>query len=232
MKTIGMIGGMTWESSVLYYQAINREVRHRLGSLANARSLMATINFEEVVAMQKEGRWDDAADLLVKAAKQLELGGADCILVCTNTMHKVAPEIQGAVNLPFLHIADSTGMAIKKSGLKKVGLLASKYSMTEDFLTSVWQEKFDLDVIVPSQPDMEEVHRIIYEELGAGIISDSSRKTYQRIIAALGERCAEGVILGCTEIPMLISQEDSPLPVFDSTALHAFAAVDFALGVK
>lgn len=228
MKVIGLIGGMSWESSAEYYRLINQRVKERLGGYSSAKSLMYSVDFAEIEALQVQNRWDEAGELLADAAKRLEAGGADFILLCTNTMHKVADTIQKSVSIPFVHIADATCEAVKAQGLKKVALLGTRYTMEQDFYK---QRLIDsgLEVIVPEKTDRDTVHNIIYEELVQGVVKHESRLRYQIIINCLMKRGAEGVILGCTEIGLLIKPEDSPVPVFDTTVIHAHTAADMAL---
>ena len=229
MKTIGLIGGMSWESSALYYRTINQETKRLLGGHNNARSLMLTVNFHDIEEMQRQGAWEELGVGMRDAARQLERGGADCIVLCTNTMHKVAASIESAVSIPFLHIADPTADAIKRQGFTTVGLLGTKFTMEHDFYRGRLEAKHGLSVIVPDEADRDIVHRAIYDELCHGKVVDASRHAYQRIIGSLKERGAQAVILGCTEITLLIGAEDSPLPVFDTTRIHAEAAVAFAI---
>ena len=228
MKIIGLIGGMSWESSAEYYRIINETVRDRLGPLYSAKSLMYTVNFHEIEAMQHAGRWDEAAKVLVDAARRLERGGADCIVICTNTMHKLARQVEASVTIPLIHIADATAQKIRAAKLKKVGLLGTAFTMEQDFYKERLRE-FGLEVVVPDASDRQAVHRIIYDELCQGKVLPTSKAHYVRIMNGLVERGAEGMILGCTEIMLLVSQADSPVPIFDTTTLHAHAAVDFAL---
>jgi aspartate racemase len=229
VRVIGLIGGMSWESSAQYYRLINESVKARLGTLHSARSLMYTVDFAEIEALQHEGRWDEAADILVDAARRLERGGADCLVLCTNTMHKLAERLEAATPLPLLHIADCTGECIKAAGLKRVGLLATAFTMEEDFYKGRLAEKYGLSVLIPEPKDRKLVHRVIYDELCQGRVVEGSRADYVRIMRELAERGAEGIILGCTEIMLLVGQNDAPVPVFDTTTLHAEAAVAFAL---
>lgn len=229
MKTIGIIGGMSWESSALYYTIINRAVRDRLGPMNSAQILMHSLDFAPLAALQKAGDWDQLGAIMVASAQALKAGGADCVLIATNTMHKLVPEIEATCDLPLLHIADSAGEAIAAQRLKKVALLGTAFTMEQDFYRARLAERFGLEVIVPDADDRAEVHRVIYDELIAGKVLESSRAAYCAIIDKLVAQGAEGVVLGCTEIPMLISAEDSPVPVFDTTQLHALAAVEFAL---
>ncbi|MBF6991548.1 aspartate/glutamate racemase family protein [Cupriavidus sp. IK-TO18] len=230
MKTIGLIGGMSWESSAEYYRLINQDMKTRLGGHNNARSLMATVCFEEIKALQHAEQWDELGRLMQQAARQVEAGGADFVLLCTNTMHRVAPAIESVLNVPFIHIVDPTAHALRQAGIRRVGLLGTRFTMEQDFYRGRMRELHGIDVLVPEQADRERVHDVIYEELCHGIVRDESRAEYQRIVAALAAQGAEGVILGCTEITLLLRQYDVALPVFDTTALHAQAAVTLALG--
>jgi len=230
MKTIGLIGGMSWESSAEYYRIINERVRASLGGLHSARVLMLSVDFATIETMQKTGRWDDAASELAAAARALELAGADCIVLCTNTMHKVAGAIAGAVGIPFLHIADATAAAIEAAGIRRVGLLGTRFTMEEDFYVKRLAGQAKVEVLVPDAADRAIVDRIIFEELCLGRVLDDSRAEYLRIIAELIARGAEGIVLGCTEIMLLVGSSQVGVPLFDTTTLHAIAAVDFALG--
>ncbi|MCU1752228.1 aspartate/glutamate racemase family protein [Pseudomonas sp. 6D_7.1_Bac1] len=229
MRTIGLIGGMSWESSAEYYRLINQQVRDRLGPLRSAQLLMYSVDFGPVEQAQHAGRWEDAALILVDAARRLEAGGAECVVLCTNTMHKVAEQIQAAISVPFLHIADPAGQAAVDAGTMTVGFLGTAFTMEQDFLKDRLKAK-GLTVLVPEAAERQAVHRIIYDELCVGVISDASRKIYQQVIQALAARGAQAIILGCTEITLLIKPEHSELPLFDTTELHARAAVAFALG--
>ncbi|MGU3629598.1 aspartate/glutamate racemase family protein [Comamonas sp. C24C] len=228
-RVIGLIGGMSWESSAEYYRLINQGVRERLGALRSARLLMYSVDFGPVEQAQHEGRWADAAALLADAARRLQAGGADCVLLCTNTMHKVADQVAAAVSIPFVHIADPVGAAARAAGVQVLGLLGTRFTMEQPFMRERLEQQFGLKVLVPDEAERTQVHRIIYEELCAGQISDVSRKLYQRAIESLAARGAQAVVLGCTEIGLLIKPADSVLPVLDTTVLHAAAAVDFAL---
>jgi aspartate racemase len=228
MRTIGLIGGMSWESSAEYYRIINQRVRDQLGPLRSAQLLMYSVDFGPVEQAQHAGRWDDAALILEDAARRLQAGGAECVVLCTNTMHLVAPRIEAAVSIPFLHIADAAGSAAVAAGTLTVGLLGTAFTMEQDFLTSRLAAH-GLNVLVPNADERQAVHRIIYEELCVGVISEASRQVYQRVIASLAARGAQAVILGCTEIGLLIKPEHSDLPLLDTTVLHAQAAVAFAL---
>ena len=232
MKVIGLIGGMSWESSAEYYRIINETVRDRLGPLYSAKSLMYTVNFYEIERLQHAGRWDDAAAVLVDAARRLERGGADCLVICTNTMHKLADQVEAAVKIPLVHIADATAKKIQAVKLKKVGLLGTAFTMEQNFYKERLTEKFGLEVVVPDASDRQTVHRIIYDELCQGKVIPESKAEYARIIGELIGRGAEGIILGCTEIMLLIGQNEVSVPVFDTTQIHAEAAVDFALDLS
>lgn len=228
MRTIGLIGGMSWESSAEYYRLINHQVRARLGPLRSAQLLMYSVDFGPIEQAQHTGRWDDAAAILMGAARKLEAGGAECVMLCTNTMHKVADQVQQAISIPFLHIADPTAQAAVDAGASKIGLLGTRFTMEQDFLKNRLKAR-GLQVMVPDTEARQAVHRIIYEELCVGIISEASRKIYQRVIQALTARGVQAIILGCTEIGMLIKPEHSALPLLDTTELHAQAAVEFSL---
>ncbi|MEJ2816232.1 aspartate/glutamate racemase family protein [Caulobacter sp. CCG-8] len=229
-KLIGLIGGMSWESSAQYYRLINEGVRDRLGGTASARILMWSFDFAEIEALQHAGDWDALAGQMVDAAKALRRGGADFLVLCTNTMHRCAWAVDAAVKTPLLHIADPTAAAIQAAGLTRVGLLGTAFTMEQDFYRGRLEDKFGLEVLVPDAQDRKAVHDIIYRELVTGQVLDASRQVYREVIARLVARGAQGIILGCTEIMLLIGQEDSPVPVFDTTTLHAMAAVDRALG--
>ncbi len=230
MKVIGLIGGMSWESSAMYYRIINETVRDRVHPLENARSLMFTVNFHEIERLQHAERWDEAGNILEDAAVRLERGGAECVVLCTNTMHKLAHRIEKAVKIPLIHIADATAERVKAQSIARIGLLGTGFTMEQDFYRGRLTEKYDLEVIVPEKPDRDIVHRVIYDELVQGRVEASSKLEYVRIMRDLVARGAEGIILGCTEIMLLVNQEDSSVPVFDTTTIHAVAAVDFALG--
>lgn len=229
MKTIGMIGGMSWESSAVYYQLINKKVREQLGSTFSAKSLMYSVEFNEVEQLQHAGKWDKLTEIMIDAAQRVEKGGADILIICTNTMHKMAPEIAKKISIPILHIADATAEKIKEKKIKKIGLLGTNFTMTQDFYKGRLEQNHDLEVIVPNENDRQIIHDIIYKELIVGIIKESSRKQYEAIIEKLQKEGAEGVILGCTEIPLLIQQINSPIPIFDTTKIHAEKAVEWAL---
>lgn len=229
MKTIGLIGGMSWESSIEYYRIINETAKEKLGGLHSAKSLMITVDFAEIEKLQHENRWDEAATILIKCAGQLEAGGADFIVLCTNTMHKVADQIIEHTHIPFLHIADATAEKVKATGIRKIGLLGTRFTMEQDFYKGRLTQNFGLDVLIPKEDDRAIIHRVIYEELVLGKIMDDSRNEYKRIMQALITNGAEGIILGCTEIELLIKQQDSPLPLFPTSTIHALAAVEKAL---
>jgi aspartate racemase len=229
MKTIGLIGGMSWESSIEYYRIINETAKSKLGGLHSAKSLMVTVDFAEIEKLQHADRWDEAAQILVKCAQDLERGGADFIVLCTNTMHKLADQITANVNIPFLHIADATAKKIVAAGMKKIGLLGTRFTMEHDFYKGRLIRDFGLEVVTPNESDREIVHRVIYDELAQGKIVDASRVEYRRIMEALIAEGAEGIILGCTEIELLVKQQDSSAPLFPTTNIHAVAAVEYAL---
>jgi len=229
MKTIGLIGGMSWESSIEYYRIINETAKQKLGGLHSAKSLMVTVDFAEIEELQHADRWDEAAQILVQCAQDLERGGADFIVLCTNTMHKLADQITASVNIPFLHIADATAEKIVAAGMKKIGLLGTRFTMEHDFYKGRLIRDFGLEVLTPNESDRQTVHRVIYEELVQGKIVNASRAEYKRIMQALIAEGAEGIILGCTEIELLVKQEDSSVPLFPTTSIHAIAAVEYAL---
>ena len=229
MKIIGLIGGMSWESSAEYYRIINQEVSRRLGAPHSARILMYSVDFGELEALQRSGRWVEAGELMADAAARLERGGADFVIICANTMHKSIDYVQAAVRIPVLHIVDPTARAICDQKIKKVGLLGTRYTMEEPFYTARLAEKFGLEVLVPFPAERIVVHNIIFDELVAGIITPASRQAYRQVMAHLAAQGAEGIIFGCTEICLLVTAADSLVPVFDTTLLHAIAAVDEAL---
>lgn len=229
MKTIGLIGGMSWESSLEYYRIINETAKLKLGGLHSAQCLMYSVDFAEVEALQHQNKWDELTDIMVNSAQKLKNGGADFIVICTNTMHKMANDIESKVGIKVLHIAEVTGEKVIQKGLKKIGLLGTKFTMEQDFYKKVLKEKFNIDVVIPDENDREIVHDVIYNELCKGIINEVSKKKYIEIINNLESMGAEGVVLGCTEIPLLIKQQDVSLPVFDTTTIHAISAVEFAL---
>lgn len=229
MRTIGLIGGMSWESSAEYYRLINQGVRDRLGPTASASCLLWSFNFADIEALQHVGDWDGLTTRMIDAARRLEQAGADVLLICTNTMHRMATIVQSSVGVPLLHIADPTAASIKAAGLSTVGLLGTAFTMEQEFYKGRLVEQHGLSVIVPEQADRAAVHRVIYQELIAGQLLTESREAYRAVIARMVDAGAEAVILGCTEIGLLIGPEDSPVPIFDTTALHAAAAVEAAL---
>ncbi len=229
MKTIGLLGGMSWESTELYYRWINEGVKQQLGGLNSAKIAMVSVNFEEIEKLQHAGDWETSGEVLAKAAKQIEAAGADFLLICTNTMHKVAPQIEKAIGIPLLHLADATANRIKEAGLTTIGLLGTNFTMEQDFYKSRLTEKHGLNVIVPSKEDRQTVHDIIYNELCLGEVKESSRTEYLRIIDAMQAQGAQAVIEGCTEIVMLVKQEHTKVKLFDTTAIHAEEAVKLAL---
>ena len=230
MQTIGLLGGMSWESTELYYRWINELVKERLGGLHSAKIVLVSVDFQEIETLQHEGRWDEAGAALAQAAKQIEAAGADFLLICTNTMHKVAPQIEAAIHIPILHLADATAVRIQQKGLKKVGLLGTNFTMEQDFYRGRL-EQHGLEVIVPAAADRAIVHGVIYNQLCLGKVEDASRREYLRIIDDLHTQGAEGIIEGCTEIVMLVQQQHTAVPLFDTTAIHAEAAVNRALGI-
>lgn len=229
MKIIGLIGGLSWESSAEYYRIINQAAQRRLGGLHSAKCLMYSFDFGEIEALQAADDWATATARMVDAARRLARGGAGCIVICSNTMHRMAAEVEAAVDLPLIHIADATARPIVAAGYQRVGLLGTRFTMEQDFYKGRMVERFGLDVLIPDRAGRNGVHRVIYEELVRGEIRDDSRRTYQAVIDGLKAAGAQAVILGCTEISLLIEPEDSSLPSFDTTALHALAAVDWAL---
>jgi len=229
LKTIGLIGGMSWESTIPYYRQINETIKERLGGLHSARIVLYSVDFHDIERLQHVGDWDAAGAMLSEAAISIEKAGSDFLVLCTNTMHKVAPEIEAAVSIPLLHIADPTAAEIKQSGYRTVGLIGTRFTMEQAFYRDRLSERHGLDVIVPNDEDRHSVHRIIYEELCLGIVSPDSRNEYLRIVAGLASQGAEAIILGCTEISLLVSQQDSRVPLFDTTAIHARAAAEAAL---
>lgn len=232
MKTIGVIGGMSWESSAEYYKLLNRHAKARLGGHHNARSLMLTVDFAPIEEYQRAGDWAALGREMADAARRLERGGADLVMLATNTMHRVCDAIEQAISVPFLHIADPTGDALRAAGIERVGLLGTRYTMEQTFYTGRLRERYALDTVVPDEAGRADVHRVIYDELCHGVVNEASRAVYRRVIEGLAARGAQAVILGCTEITLLITQEDSVLPVFDTTALHAQAAVEWAIGQR
>lgn len=228
MKTIGLIGGMSWESTVTYYQILNETVKRQLGGLHSAKILLYSVDFAQIEEFQARGQWEESAEVLARAAENLEKAGADFLLICTNTMHKVAPQVQQRISIPLLHIAEATADALKDAGITTVGLLGTKYTMTQDFYKARLLEA-GINVVIPDEAGVELVNRVIYEELCLGIVRDEARRQFSAVIDGLKNRGAQGVILGCTEIGLLVSQEDSSLPVFDTTYIHAEKAAMYAL---
>lgn len=229
MKTIGLIGGMSWESTLEYYRIINETTKLKLGGLHSSKCIMYSVDFQEIEELQHQNKWDELTDIMVNAAQKLKDGGADFIIICTNTMHKMASDIENNIGIKLLHIAEATGNQIIKREMKKVGLLGTKFTMEGNFYKDVLKDKFDIDVVIPDEDEREVIHEIIYEELCRGEINDSSREKYIRIIESLTLKGAEGIVLGCTEIPLLIKQKDVSIPIFDTTTIHAISAVEFAL---
>ena len=228
IKTIGLIGGMSWESTVEYYKIINRTVNQKLGGVHSCECLMYSFDFAVIEKLQHQGKWDELTGLMISAAKRIENAGAEIILICTNTMHKMADEVEGNIAAPLLHIADATAEEIKRQGMKKVGLLGTKFTMEQYFYRKRIEEKYNINVIIPDEQERQIVHDVIYDELVVGKIISSSTQKYVKIINNLKSKGAEGVILGCTEIPLLVKKEDCTIPVFDTTTIHAKAAVDLA----
>jgi len=229
MKTIGLIGGMSWESTVPYYRQVNEGIKARLGGLHSAKVVLYSVDFHEIEQLQRDGDWETAGELLAEAARRLQAAGADLLVLCTNTMHKVAPQMEAAVPIPLLHIADATGAAITAAGHRTVGLLGTRFTMEQDFYRQRLQDRHGLQVIVPDADDRRIVHDVIYDELCRGVARDDAREAYRRIMDDLVARGAEAIILGCTEIGLLVGPQDARVPLFDTTALHAQAAVEAAL---
>ena len=229
MKMIGLIGGMSWESTVVYYQLLNRLARQRLGGLHSARLLLWSFDFAEIEAHQAAGDWDSATNCMLDAARSLEKGGAECIVICTNTMHKMAGEVQGAVNIPLIHIADATATAIKAAGVQRPLLLGTRFTMEQDFYKGHLKNQYGISVLIPDDAERTSVHDIIYQELCQGEIKPASKQRYLDIVSNAADAGADSVIFGCTEVGLLIATADLDLPAFDTTELHAIAALDFAL---
>lgn len=229
MKVIGLIGGISWESSLEYYRIINETVKERLGGFHSAECILYSLDFDEVVKLQHEERWDELAEILTDVAMRLKQAGAELLLICANTMHKVADHVQERVGIPLINIFDVTAEKILEKCIRRVGLLGTKFTMEDDFYRGRMEERYGIKVIVPDRIERDIVHRIIYEELCLGVIRQSSKETVKKIIYGLRLRGAEGVILGCTELPLLIKQEDVNIPVFNTTEIHAKAAVEYAL---
>jgi aspartate racemase len=229
VKTIGLIGGMSWESSAIYYRLINEGVRQRSGGLHSAKSVLYSIDFAEMEELQRTGRWDRAGAMLVDAAERVQGAGADFLLLCTNTMHRVAEQVSSSVRIPLVHIADSTAAAIAYQGLQRVGLIGTMYTMEQEFYRGRLEDRHGIEVLVPDRPERGVVHEIIYSELVVGRIVEASRLAYQRVMARLVDHGAQGIILGCTEIGLLVSAKDAGVPIFDTTRIHAEHAVELAL---
>jgi len=229
MKCIGLLGGMSWESTELYYRWINETAKRRLGGLHSARIALVSVDFQEIETLQHSGQWTQAGEVLAQAAQQVEAAGADFLLICTNTMHKVAPQIERAITIPILHLADATACRIQHQQMQKIGLLGTNFTMEQDFYKGRLIEQHGLEVIVPAEADRHIVHQVIYDELCLGIVKDTSRQEYLRIIETLRVQGAEGIIEGCTEITMLVQQQHTEVPLFDTTAIHAEEAVKIAL---
>lgn len=232
MKTIGMLGGMSWESTASYYKAINQGVKSVLGGLSSAKICLYSVDFSEIEKLQHAGKWDETALILTKAAQSVEAGGADFLLICTNTMHKVADEIQANISIPILHIADATAAKLVSDSITKVGLLGTRFTMEQDFYKSRLINKFGIEVVVPNDDERTVVHNVIYDELCKGILKSESKEQYLSIVNNLFEQGAEAVILGCTEIALLIQQKDTDVPLYDTTEIHAASAVELAVKDK
>jgi aspartate racemase len=229
MKTIGLIGGMSWESSIEYYRIINETVRDKLGGLHSSKCVMYSLDFAEIEALQHQNRWEEATQLMIDAAQHVQNGGADFVLICTNTMHKMAEDVQKHIDIPILHIADATAETIKRKGLTNIGLLGTRFTMEEQFYRGRLESKHGLSVIIPNEDDREIIHRVIYDELCLGEIKSSSKDKYAAIIDKLIQAGAQGIILGCTEISLLVDDAQSAVPIFDTTLIHATSAVEYAL---
>jgi aspartate racemase len=230
MKTIGLIGGMSWESTALYYRILNERVRERMGELYSAKLVLYSVEFHEIKRLQHLGHWEEAGQLLAAAARSVRAAGAEFLVLCTNTMHIVAPAIEAGGGLPLLHIADATADEIKSKGIGRIGLLGTRFTMEEDFYRGRLSARYGLDVLVPEKADRDIVHRVIYEELCQGKVLEPSRREYRRVMEKLVAAGAEGIILGCTEITMLVDAGDATVPLFDTTRIHALRAADLALG--
>ena len=232
VRTIGLIGGMSWESTAVYYRLLNQDVRERVGGLSSAQVLLHSVEFAQIAAWQKQGRWDEAGAHLASVARKLEAGGAECIALCTNTMHLVAQPIIDAISIPFLHIVDPTGVQARTIGVQKVGFIGTAFSMRETFFADRLYGKFGVSTIVPPADEQALVHDIIYQELCLGVVTDASRAQYRAVLHGLAQRGAQAIVLGCTEIMLLVRAEDSPVPLLDTTTLHARAVVDFSLDTQ
>jgi aspartate racemase len=229
MKRIGLLGGMSWESSIEYYRLVNEITRDRLGGLHSADCVLRSVDFAEIEALQRAGAWDEAGDRLAAEARALTAAGAELLVLCTNTMHKVAGQVEAAAGVPFVHIADATAEAIRPAGHTRVGLLATAYTMEQDFYVGRLRDRHGLDVLVPEAEDRRRVHDVIYDELCVGVVDAGSREAYRAVMARLVERGAEAILFGCTEIDLLVGPQDATVPVFDTTRLHAERAVELAL---
>ncbi|HTY35832.1 MAG TPA: aspartate/glutamate racemase family protein [Bacteroidota bacterium] len=229
MKTIGLIGGMSWESSLEYYRIINETTKQKLGGFHSSRSILYSVDFEEIERLQHQGRWDELTKIMIIAAQSLENAGAELVVICTNTMHKMADDVQASIRIPVLHIADATAKEIQLQHLHTVGLLGTKFTMEQDFYRGRLTQKFGLKVLIPADDDREIVHKVIYDELCLGQAKESSRTEFIRVINNLVQRGAQGIVLGCTEIPLLVKQKDIGVPTFDTTSIHARQAVEEAL---
>jgi len=229
MKTIGMIGGMSWESSLEYYRVVNQTIKEKLGGFHSAKCILYSVNFDEVEKLQHQGDWESLTRLMIDAAHRVKKAGADFLVICTNTMHKMADEVQDAIRIPLLHIADVTAAAIRANGQTRMGLLGTRFTMEQDFYKGRLKQKHGIDVLIPDDKERQVIHDILYNELCLGDIKKLSREKFKDIIQGLVGRGAQGVILGCTEIPLIVSQKDYEIPLYDTTTLHAKAAVEFAL---
>ena len=231
MKTIGLIGGMSWESSLVYYKIINEKVREELGGFHSAKCVMISLDFAEIETLQMQNKWSDATDKLIEAARQASTAGSECIVICTNTMHKLADEIVKQIDMPLLHIADATAEKVNDLHISKIGLLGTRFTMEEDFYRGRLEKNFGLEVLIPDEQGKKIVHEVIYEELVKGVIRGESRMQYREIMSNMVDKGAQGIILGCTEIGLLVKEEDASVPLFDTTRIHAEKAVEFALGL-
>jgi aspartate racemase len=229
MKTIGLIGGMSWESTREYYRILNEETRRALGGFHSAKCILYSVDFADIEKLQHEDRWEDLTAIMVRAAHTLENAGADLLLICTNTMHKMADDVQKTIGIPLLHLVDATAEQIRRDGLTKVGLLGTKFTMEQDFYKGRLSDRFGIEAIIPDNEDREYIHQVIYNELCQGIVNQASSEKFIQIINNLIDHGAGGIVLGCTEIPLLVKQTDIPVPVYDTTEIHAKAAVVFAL---
>jgi len=229
MKTIGLLGGMSWESSLVYYKIVNEKVKEILGGHHSCECVMYSVDFDPIKKLQHEGNWDELTRIMIAAAQKIEKGGAEMLTICTNTMHKMYNEVQNSISIPVLHIADATAEAIKEKNLHTIALLGTRFTMEHDFYKGRLTEKHGINVLVPEGKDLETVHNIIYNDLVLGVIKNESREAYKEIIEKLAKKGAQGVILGCTEIPLLIQQNDVSIPVFDTTTIHAEKTVKFAV---